>query len=353
MAATAARVFILTGRAGQGKTNLVCDFVENFLWKHRIPCAYVSGRRLATIQSNDLCDTIQRLIFDGKTNSFADAAKLLSYHALVADKPFVLIIDGLNEHHRINEFAEQLERLIEAVVEYPGFRLFLTCRSEFFQQRFGKLTTGPFAAYTFLLEENERRHDEGFFREVVRAYFEFFGVRRQAVSVQAIKSLSIDILLLRFFCEAYGSRGKPADYRQPFIPDIYREHIFKIYLERKLGTADAFLRLTSGKIDPAAPKAEMRAVLERIIQHMLTTWTFSDAPSSVVPASLNDALFALLDEELILRRDLSSTSSIFATTETINFTFDEFRDFLVTQFLIHRTYVKDLAMFSQIVGQRT
>src|SRR5262249_24330123 len=30
---TSARIFILTGRAGQGKTNFVCDFVENFLLK--------------------------------------------------------------------------------------------------------------------------------------------------------------------------------------------------------------------------------------------------------------------------------------------------------------------------------
>src|SRR5262249_31952046 len=73
LSAAGARVFILTGRAGQGKTNLVCDFVENFLWKHGIPCAYISGRRLGAIQSVDIAETFQRLLFEGEVKSFSEA----------------------------------------------------------------------------------------------------------------------------------------------------------------------------------------------------------------------------------------------------------------------------------------
>lgn len=348
--AASARVFILTGKAGQGKTNLICDFVENFLWKHGIPCAYISCRRLAAIQSPDIGETFQRLLFEGKTKSFADAAAHLSAYSERAGKPFILIIDGLNEHHRLSEFAEQLEHFIEAVLEHKNLKVFLTCRSEFFQQRFGNLLAGSLGPHTFLLEGDERQHDEEFFDEVLRGYFRFFKIRREYVAKRAIESLKKDILLLRFFCEAYGARGKAADYRQPFISDIYREQIFEIYLERKLGTADAFLRLASGKVDPTAPKAELRSVLEHIIEHMVTTGRFSNAPADLIPSRLSDALYALLDEELILRRDLSPPTGIFSpSTETINFTFDEFRDFLIAQYLVHRTYATSREAFEQFI----
>lgn len=352
LAVTQARVFILTGRAGQGKTNLVCDFVENFLWKHDIPCAYLSGRRVSAMRAVELGDVIQRLIFEGKTSSFTEAARLLSVHANRNNKPFVLIIDGLNEHHRISEFAEQLEHFIETVIEHPHLKLFLTCRSEYFQQRFGNLVKGPLAGHTFLLEANEHRLEKERYDEMVAGYFKFFGVRHNMVSEQVIKSLKKDMLLLRFFCEAYGARGKTADYQQPRIANIYREQIFRMYLERKLGTADLFLQRVTGRVKPINPKADLIAVLEHAVEHMLKTWQFSNVPVSVFQSGLNDALFALLDEELILRRDAPPGPSIFSpSAETINFTFDDFRDFMLAQYLLYRVYATDRATFDRYIAQ--
>lgn len=350
LSAARSRIFILSGKAGQGKTNFVCDFLENFLWKHRVPCSYINARRLSAVQSNDLADAIQRIIFDGATTSFAQAAELLAAHAQRRRRPYVLIIDGLNEHRRLNEFAEQLEQFLELALEYPDLRFLLTCRSEFFQQRFGNLVKGFLEKHTFLFEANEHRQDNEFFEEVVRGYFKFFRVGSERVSHNALESLRRDILLLRFFCEAYGARGKPADYRQPFLQNIYREQIFEIYLKRKLGTADTFLRLTSGQIDPTAPNAELRTVLELVVGHMVASRRFSDVPASTVPAHLSTALYALLDEELILRRDLSSPAGIFSTSaETLNFTFDELRDYLIAQYLIHRTFATSRAAFQAFV----
>ena len=67
LSAIAARIFILVGRAGQGKTNFVCDFVENFLFKHGIPCVYLTGRRLSSIAGQDLAETIRSLVFPDQT----------------------------------------------------------------------------------------------------------------------------------------------------------------------------------------------------------------------------------------------------------------------------------------------
>jgi hypothetical protein len=352
--AAQAAVFILTGRAGQGKTNFVCDLVEHFLWKHDVPCAYLSGRRISNFQGADLGDIVTRLIFDTTVGSFREAAKLLSEHAAKARKPFVLVIDGLNEHHRLTEFALHLEAFIETVLEFPNLKLLLTCRSEYFQQRFGQLARGGLESRTFLLEANELRLEDEAYADMMTAYFKFFGVDKSRVSAHVLKSLRHDILLLRFFCEAYGARGKEPDYRQPWIRSIYRDQIFRIYLKRKLGTADAFLQRVTGTPNPIGQPQELMSVLEYLLRHMLTTARFADVPATVIPTSLRTALFALLDEDLILRRDAPDTTSPFATgSDTINFTFDEFRDYLLAQFLLHRVYPEDPSHFAEVLNKST
>src|SRR5258708_186121 len=315
LAVIKARVFILTGRAGQGKTNMVCDFVENFLFNHKIPCAYLTGRILRSMHAPDLGDAVQRLLFEGKTSSFADAARLLSQYASRVNKPFVLIIDGINEHHRISEFAEQLEQFIQVVLEHPYLNVLLTCRSEFFHHRFGILTTGSLKPHVFLLEANEARLEDEVYDEMLASYFHFFRVNHKMVSQQVVESLKKDFLLLRFFCEAYGAKNKPNDYQQPFIAHIYREEIFTIYLNRKLGTADLFLRHISNKLVLTGQIKDLLAVLRYCVGHMLETWQFVNVPVSAIPANLNNALYALLDEDLILRRDAPPGLSIFSESE--------------------------------------
>ena len=113
---------MLTGRAGQGKTNLLCDLVENFLFKHEIPCAFISGRELGLKQDADLGRTVSEHLFGGKIRTIDEGWELLSREATRLRKPFVLIIDGLNEHWNIQLFAQQLEMIVDGMLQYPGLR---------------------------------------------------------------------------------------------------------------------------------------------------------------------------------------------------------------------------------------
>ncbi|MGD0017271.1 MAG: SMEK domain-containing protein [Verrucomicrobiia bacterium] len=352
LAVVNARVFILTGRAGQGKTNLVCDLVENFLMKHRIPSAFLSGRRLSQMQGVDLAASINYILFGNRTRSFSDGATLLSRNAGRANKPFVLIIDGLNEHHKLGEFSQQLESFIETALQFPNIKIFLTCRSEFFHDRFDNLTRSSFANELFLHEPIENRYDEMRNDRLITGYFKFFRIDEHLVSHQAIEVLSRDVLLLRFFCEAYGARGKSKGYKQPHIAHIYRDQVFRLYLDNKLGTADAFLRRVTGKPYVSQPKTELLNVIQQIVEYMLRNWHFTDVPVSAIPADLHVPLYSLLDEDVILRRDVTPAGAVFpASQETINFTFDEFRDFLIAQYMLDRVYVTDKNAFSDYISR--
>jgi len=345
------RVFLLTGHAGQGKTNLLCDLVENFLIKHQIPCAFLSARELGLKQSNDLAQTLCDHIFNKKIATLEEAAQLLSTEALRLQKPFVLVIDGLNEHRDIKLFGQQLETVVDLLLRYPGIKCLFSCRSEFFEQRFSKLINGHLRFDTFPCKATEGRLEEEERKELVHIYFDFFSVDRNRVADRICEILAKDMLLLRFFCEAYGSRGKEVSYVQPSVHHFYREELFEIYLKRKLQTAEVFLQTVATAISPISENQKLLRVLEICAEQMVSKWEFGNVPIEVIPPDLHEPLYSLLDEELIIRRDASSPESEATQHETINFTFDEFRDFMLSQYLVQKVFARSQTDFTGIISK--
>ncbi len=346
----AARVFLLTGPAGQGKTNFLCDFTERFLLRHDIPCAYVTARQLSRIPHPDLTEVVRRLIFPSAVTTLEEGLTTLATACTERRQPFVLIIDGLNEHPNVRAFAGQLEHLLETLVRYPHVRVLMTCRSEFLEQRFGTLLSGSLAPVLHVSSAHGQRFDDEQYRELVARYFRFFKVRSSLVSRCVIDFLQRDVLLLRFFCEAYGARGRDDTYAQPFVAGIYRDEIFRRYVEDKMGRAQHAVANDRSIPRPLVRPAEIRRVLSLVAAHMLETGQYANVPRTVVPAELDAELTALLDEELVLRRDLGPAPSLLAEpTEVLNFTFDEMRDFLLAQHLL-AVYVQNPGEFARLVA---
>lgn len=330
-----AQLFLLTGPAGQGKTNFLCDFTDRFLLRHSIPCAYITARQLSRLPYSDLGDVVRRLIFPGAISNLEEGLTALAALCTERDQPFVLVIDGLNEHPDVRTFAGQLEHLLETLVRYPHVRVLMSCRSEFLEQRFGTLLAGPLAPVLHVSKAHGQRFDEEQYRELVTRYFHFFRVRSRRVSRRVLDFLRRDILLLRFFCEAYGARGRDRAYEQPIVAGIYRDEIFRRYVEDKLGRAQNAVASDRSTARSLIRPAELRRVLSLVAAHMLETGKYVDVPRTVVPAALDAELTALLDEELVLRHDLGPTTSLLADpSEVLNFTFDEMRDFLLAQHLL-------------------
>jgi hypothetical protein len=345
-----ARIFLLTGPAGQGKTNFLCDFTERFLLRHGVPCAYITARQLSRIPHPDLAEVVRRLIFPAAVATLDEGLTTLAAACAERRQPFVLVIDGLNEHPDIRSFPAQLEQLLETLVCYPHVRVLMTCRSEFLDQRFGRLLSGSIAPVLHLSKAHGQRFNDEQYRELVARYFRFFKVRRSRVSRRVIEFLQRDVLLLRFFCEAYGARGRHDTYLQPFVAGIYRDEIFRCYVEDKLGRAEHAVANDWSAPRPLVRQAEIRRVLSLLAAHMLETGRFSDVPRSVVPAALDAELTAVLDEELILRHDLGPAPSLLAEpTELLNFTFDEMRDFLLAQHLL-AVHAQDPGEFARLVA---
>lgn len=329
------RVFILTGKAGQGKTNLVCDFVERFVAPHEVPCAYFTGLQLGRI-SGDMGEHIQRTLLQGKTATFQTAAKVLSNYAAERKQPFVFVFEGLNEHSRISHFAGELEELVSAALKFPNIRFYFTCRSEYFVERFGNLLKSSFKNEILLVEPRQQYFGDLARDRLLDGYFKYFEVDPDKVGEQAQKLLKDDTLLLRFFCEAYGKRGQQADYRMPDIPHIYRAEVFELYLVKKLEAAADTKNRTVQLPSPLGSKSDLLDVIRTVIGYMVTNRRFADVPFSAVPAAMHSDLWFLLGEEILLRRDLAASDdiSLAPSGEVLNFVYDEFRDFLIAKYLV-------------------
>lgn len=345
------RVFILTGKAGQGKTNLVCDFVEKFAVPHEVPCAYFTGLQLGRV-SGELGEHIQRTLLQGKTPTFQAAVKVLSNYAAERKQPFVFVFEGLNEHSRISHFAGELEELVSAALKFPNVRFYFTCRSEYFVQRFGNLLKSSFRNEILLVEPRQQYLGDFARDRLLDGYFKYFEVDPNKVDEQAQRFLKDDTLLLRFFCEAYGKRGRPANYQMPAIPHIYRAQIFDLYLAKKLDAAADTKNRTVHEPSPLGSKAELLAVIRNVIGYMVINRQFTDVPFSAVPAAMQSDLSFLLGEEILLRRDPAAGDdvSLAAPADVLNFIYDEFRDFLIAKYLVENFDPKAPASFAAFVA---
>ena len=231
-----ARVLFIVARAGQGKTNFVCDFAENVLGKRSIPCLFFTGQEIRYEDPDKIGEYIAEAAFGDRYDGSIEAMlRDLEELCLLTQTPVTIIIDGINEHSNINAFSHRLEKLIERILEHEFIKIILTCRSEYFDQRFDNLRQASFAQETYFVEDFEQCMSNIHKDHLLDAYFRFFNLRFSYLSPRAAETLQRDTLLLRIFCEAYGDHNATEAIQLPQVMDIYKDKVFRTYLDRKLG----------------------------------------------------------------------------------------------------------------------
>jgi hypothetical protein len=343
-------ILFIIARAGQGKTNFICNFAESVLKKRNIPCIFFTGREFNYVEPERITEYFIKSIFGDQIDSFENALKHLNEFAIKSNSPVIIIIDGINEHKNIPAFSHYLERLIEKVLEYKYIKLILTCRAEYFEERFSNFKYSSFHAEIRFIKNLERYMSEIHKNQMVKGYFRFFKLRYSYISKRAAEVLENDTLLLRMFCEAYGDINAEQEIQLPQIFDIYREKIFREYFKRKIEEASKYdedsLRLKIGG------ESKYKQVLNNIIQLMLKREQYSDIAIADLPLEYHDTLASLLGEDIIFRKDLADVDDILDTRiEVVNFTFDEFRDFLLANHLVSVIFRQSTYDFETIVDR--
>lgn len=343
------KIIIITDRAGQGKTNFVCDFAENVLLKKSHLCVFLTGNEFNFFDLNKIGDSIISEIF-GQSSAigFDDFMSAISSICKKDNTTFTVIIDGINEHYDIQTFSHHLERFLEEISKFNFVRIILTCRTEYFKQRFTNLLCSGLSDITLQLDQVNLMKDKQKER-LYESYMKFFKLKPLNINKKAYQSLCSDPLLLRVFCETYGNPNAVTIERIPEVNDIYRESLFRKYIEMKIQEIEAKQynhNLIGGSID-------FKKTLYKITAFMFENARFSSIPVEEIVDDCDIlALSKIVDEDILFRIDPNeSTSSFFShSSEVLSFTFDELRDFLLADYLVTNINVLD---FEKLVGVYT
>jgi len=271
------RVFFIVGRAGQGKTSFVCDFAENALLTRGIPCLFFTGDELNLVAPDQVGEHIVSTALGQTSNvDVREGLAKLERLCMAEDAPLTIIIDGLNDHSDIPTFAHRLEKFIEGALDFNHIKFVLTCRAEYFDERFDRFHHASFADKIYFIKDFERGISSLHRDDMVHAYLRFFRLQPAGISSHVLKFLGDDTLLLRFFCEAYGDDNANQPIALPDVLDVCKDKVFRLYLCKKLRAASRRYDASSVPV-PGRPINYQRA-LRQIVCLMLEQKQFANIP---------------------------------------------------------------------------
>lgn len=341
-----AKVALITESAGQGKTNFLCDFTEKFLLKRKIPTVFLTG---AEINANDLRQSIiQRVFPDSPNYTFQEFLNILKEICYEGNKFFVLVIDGINENYNSQLLSQNLEAFLSEILEYDFIKVVISCRTEYYEQNFSNFEKATFTKtmkkITSLIS---RRTDDDIKKKLFYIYFSHFKIEYNGISQKAREQLVENFLLLRIFCETYQCQ------KLEYIDNIYKEELFEKYYELK--SEEINKRLKSNDEFKISGNFDIRNFIQSVVSFMIQENVYINVPLDNIIANAGDKemYVRFLDENILVKRDIQTDEKgIFTSSEVVNFTFDEFRDFLISRYLVEVLYQKSKEEFTTFLDNQ-
>ena len=311
-----AKIFLVTGMAGQGKTNFVCDLIDNQFRAFEVPTIFIPARSLNDYPGpNRVLSYITNNRFAPDLKNLHELFALLNSVAEECQKPFVIAIDGINEVGDLDGLVAELRVFLEALCQYDFVKIVITCRNEFFDYKFAGVFEPQFSDYLYRVQDLRREMSDDNKSRLLKAYLRHFKITAQLSKVAA-DFLENDLILLRIFSEIHEDKSIG------YVPDIYKGDIFEGYLTKKINEFPP----------PLKPKAINS--LYKICTRMLDEENFSQISVDGFDESECQIIERLIGEDIILRREVPSIGLASLGVENISFTYDELRDFLLAYYTV-------------------
>lgn len=313
------RICLIKGKAGQGKTNIVCDFVENILLKRNIPFVFLN---CLGIDAYNIENSIARALYPLDKFSFGDLLRYIQRFCIQQNKPFIIIIDGLNEHENYSLLKTNFKHFIDAILDYDFIKLIVTCRTEYFHANYKDL----FATCQNNVVEYESysQLNDNDFGALIDNYCDYF--KFSADFTDEIKrEFSNNLLLLRIFCDSHQNQnvGK--------VVHLRKDSLFSSYLSQMCENVASMIPNTS--------KQDVYFIIKTLVKLMLEKNIFSNVPVDAIWEKLSDRQRVIfnqfVDSNILIKKELSQ--KVF-NKEVVGFTFDEFRDYMISHYLIDEVF---------------
>jgi len=324
------KVLLVTSMAGQGKTNFVCDFTENFCRLFDVPTIYIPARELNRIKNHDI---FTYLVNNRYLNSIKQKFELLSLFNTISKgskKPFLIIIDGINEIRDLPNFNDVLIDFIDSSLQFNGIKFIITCRTEFFNEKFKTFKDQFNSLNVYHISDLKEEMSAFHLERALRGYFSFFDIKAE-LSEAAKEFLKSDFLLLRIFCQNNQNTNLG------HVSSIYKEKVFEEFLINRINQFSKNSRGIALK------------VLYKIVEEILDLTDASSISVSNFEPDEREVIELFIQDDVILRREVPEAGLSGVGAERINFTYDELRDFLIAHYCINELWKKDPDRLEELI----
>lgn len=308
--ASSMRYLILTGNAGTGKTNFLCN-VSELLLAYKLPCLFINARDMGENPENYIFDCLHiNGWFRGHPEAyFWLADKLLLFRR----KWFYIIIDAVNENEFEN-FGHQLAVAINQLFLYKRFKIIVSCRDEYFNNKFEGTIKNEVVVPAFVLDAKEERYNGYALERLFRAYGEYF--RFSGFISDYVKDrLAKQLLLLRIFFEVYHDSGES-------IVNLNRHELFARYIKE-----------VQKKVS-----VDLEMMLRKLAQTMMSRNEYSALALKNVPFTEEElcAIPVIADRSVLISKKINvhENTILSNSEEYIYFVFDEIRDFVLAKYIL-------------------
>lgn len=301
------RYFILTGSAGNGKTNLLCSISE-LLLKLKEAVVFLNARDIeGDILEFLLCKLKLPDIYKKHKDIYFYLVNLL---LTIRHKYLFVIVDAINENDS-EGFDEQIASFINKIARYSRVKVIVSCRNEYYRERFRKCLIGKVVMPAFEFDLKEQRYTLAAINQIIRAYSKYFNYGGN-ISPSVRNILSKQLLLLRIFFEV--NKDSNTD-----IVSIRKHEIYAQYIE--------VIKQNRGEY--------IVKVLDAITDFMIENENYDEIslPDLEKAGITLDMIKKIVDSGILLSKKLISHEGTIARNENevVYFVFDEMRDYYIAR----------------------
>lgn len=294
---------LIKGTAGNGKTNLVCNTVDLLL---------KLKKRAIFINAKDVQVSFRDYLLS-RLNLYYPLKKIASGIYSLFFKCFetYIVIDAINENDTI-DFSKQLFLEIDKLLT-SKVKIIITCRQEYFEQRFSSLID-DMNKKPYIIDLNYYR-DIPAKEKLLERYCKNFNVTKPLPFISE-QLFSTSLLLLRLYFEV--NEGKTNQDISLYRFKIYQEYIR--FLEKKYSkeNVEEFIDMISKKM-----------IEKNIFNYILIKEVTNDEQQILFIRAISD------DNLLTGRKVIKNENSIAEfSEEVVYFPFDELRDYCLARYLV-------------------
>ena len=301
------KYLILTGSAGNGKTNLLCSISELLINLREVTIL---------LNSRDIEGDILNFLFSelGLPDLYMKHKEIYLYLVnlllTIQHKHLFIIVDAINENDS-NGFGSRIATFINKITGYSRVKVIVSCRNEYYKERFRECLVEKVDIPAFEFDLKEQHYTFAAINKIIRAYSEFFNYSGK-ISLTVRNMLSEQLLLLRIFFEV--NKDSNLD-----VFSIRKHEIFAQYIEAiKQNSGEYIVKMLDTVADFMIEK-------ENYDEINLSDLEKAGITSELIKKTVDSSV--LLSKKLVFHEGTIARNE----NEVVYFVFDEMRDYYLAR----------------------